>query len=643
MSTYSELYSLQFLNLAGKVCRLLIEAEDREASMGTTNTLTGQHSPIQITYDTASDDIFAPVNGSRAVLKLVATSNFQFRNLYTMDAHLFRVSQYITDGSETLYWRGFINQQQFSSVYNQAPNLSTIVASDQLGRLKTIDWDREDPETELSALGAILDETGLDFDLYEAINIYESHYDSGSADSPLSQTYINPKVFKGKTYYDALEQILTKYRAIIKQDRGTWVIYRPEDCGAAYVRRYYTFASGVFTYSSYGTYNPVVDTTPANTPFSSIVRISNESPNLTISPAWKKYNITQNYGKIENLLENGDFSEWSGSSPDIWKKQGTLTQYYQEDEGIVVKSEDDSAGPPGGSFYQDIFNISSPRFHFNLEWEVSVEAGSVIYVWVYVVGWLEGLGAPRYANFEERVWAISGGGFYREYDNSEGSEILTVSDSIDWYDSGVSIKVFDKLTVDLYTPTGDNSNNYVKWKNVAINIMHQTGTNNSIDYAESLEHDVEIDPNNIKEGTSYEIMLNDLIPLLPHYVAESVYYGGMWRDSDLKLPTEDWISPQGSGPLIDLFKASVSWHYLHPTEILKVTIYSELLYSSSVIREVSAGTNRLYMIKKATWDVRYCKWVIEAYETGQKFDALEDSSGELVDEHGDVLHDLVID
>jgi len=606
--TYGTIYRLTFFDLFGQSCQLDLE---QRWYTGTVNDLTCEHSPIQITFDTPSiDNIFDPINGSRAIIKVVATSDFEFMSWFTSDVRKYRVSLYI---ETVLQWRGFLQPHQGSSAYKIAPTINTFVAMDQLGYLKTLIWDRENVETELSALGAILNKTGLGLNMYEALNVYEDNHASTAADSPLDQTYFNSKRFDGLTYYDALQQLLFKYKATIRQNLGYWEITRPEDVGTAYTRRLFTFSAGIFTYNSNASHNPVVSTTSTNTTRALLVRVSNESPNIDVAPAWNRYKLIQKFDKIENIFENGDFTEWNGNNPTEWERWNEASMTYIRDgDGVRIQS---GAGY-NAAFRQKVY-LNNQSFRFKAEWDVFVEKGKVLKVYVEINRHVPGQPTSLNWDFDMNAWTYNNARFIGTYDNSSGDAGLWQSDSFEFTTLFSFFTQTDYIEIILYKPveylTGGTMN-YVRWKYAGA----MCGITSSlydyfVDYFKDYSYEIDLDTNNTKDGGDVEMMLNDVIP---GTFMGKVYYGGLWLDAAQLFPTQNWTDSSGSGPLVKLLMNGLSWAHLKPAEILKVSIYSKLVNSTSVIQEINYD-NMLFMIKRAVWDVRYGRWTIEGYKIGQ--------------------------
>ena len=123
--SYGVIYRLTFENLFSESCQLNIEERDEAENI---TNLICKHSPIAITFDTPSNDILAPVNGSRALLRLISETTFQFRDLYTSDSRKYRVTLRI---EYEIRWQGFIQPSQYMSRYKIAPNINEFVAMDQ--------------------------------------------------------------------------------------------------------------------------------------------------------------------------------------------------------------------------------------------------------------------------------------------------------------------------------------------------------------------------------------------------------------------------------------------------------------------------------------------------------------------------------
>lgn len=621
-------YELTTTNLIGQTVKFQIE---EDGGSGAT-ALTAQHEALQVTFDTPADDIFAPINGSRLVVRLMGLTNFVFRPLYTSNPLKYRGTLRI-DGD--VIWRGFMVPEQGRYEYQQAPNRYVFVFTDRLGYLKSVKWDRADEpvETELAMLGAILQQTGQEFGMYEAINVYDDAHNNDPEDSPLAQTYVDPSRFEGKTYYDALYHLLRKYNAVIKQWERRWEIIRPQDCNDPYTRRYYSYSGGIFTYSDVEEdYDPVVDTTSANPVggMADLVRVAADNPYIETSPAWRRYNLKRDLGLRDSVFENGEFTLHNDNDTNMgvahWYNSENTTDVHLVDDGILVHSDGSSGwghGENTGYIYQRInavglYKIWHKRVKFRVEWDVYVAEGESMHLMIDVLREDPATGQVWYGGRDGRSWSLIQLGHHEGYDHVE--EDLFESGTFEWFDEGDYWKSSEWMEVRLWHPSGGDTESYVRWKRVVVEFMDSSDEEEAISYTDIVEEEVIVQDNALKDGGTVQLWLSDL-PTLTHPIVYGldtgwVYRGGLWNDLEQSDQTTNWTSPQGEGTLADLVKAGLAWFYTNQTEILRASIYTTKLKSTSVIKEINYE-NRLFLIKRVVWDVRYCRWMVTAYNIGQ--------------------------
>jgi len=623
-------YKLTWDDLFGQAGELLLQKKDYD---GEVTNITGSGNPVAPTFDTPSDFKLDPINGSFITINLWAVTRFQFLDLRTLNNREYRV---IYNLDTSLYWKGFILPDQYQEEYKDAPNFNSFIAADQLGFLKAIAWDRTSVETEMTTLGAILEKTDLDLDLYEGINVYEDNHDSTTADSPLNQTYINTKVFADYTYYDALKAILFKYGAVIKQDRGKWVISRPIEAISYYQRRLWTYSLGVFTYSSTALYNPIVSTTSASVEKANRVVIMAGSTTFN-NPAWKKYKLTQNYGKIENALENGDFTEWNGNDPEHWIKNGVFT-HYREGDSLRVYGMPDRLSE---RFFQRIY-CDRNRASVSVQWEVYVRLGNTLNVVVRIKRQIVGQSTPLFWDFDNNAWTYGPPAPYFQlmYDGSDGAIIQSGGfDFMAWHSFNFGNTEY--LEIELWVPVGA-ATSYVRWKEVKI--LYTKGglyDYNIIEFDEETIHDIEINPDNNFDGKEHELLLSDL-PDVTGFLSgtdtKKIYKGGMWLDADQLNPTGNWTSPESSGSLVDILKDSISRMHGEPSLVISANICSKLLFSTSIIQDVY-NSDTLFMMKRSTLSAKGGMWQTEAHEIGQAGPIPLLDKGEIMYDETGILYD----
>jgi len=267
---------------------------------GYSSTITAMKasgSPASYECLSDGDDILDnPVRGTKATLRVMASSLFQYSEFYTMSDLQMRCSIYYGAG-DTLYFRGYILPCSFSEPYNDYPYEVSITAVCGLAALKNFKYEISDgvPYTgrkfESQILLDILGKINVT-SFKEIVNIYEEDMDSGTSDSPMDQEYIECSDFdpKNDTCYDVLEKIISKWNALIRQRYGVFTIYRPlEMVTTAYVR---TFTGA--TTKSGSTISTVTSIKRSSSPSADLRDINGGS--LMMLPAAKKITLNHDYG-----------------------------------------------------------------------------------------------------------------------------------------------------------------------------------------------------------------------------------------------------------------------------------------------------------------------------------------------------------
>jgi len=606
------LYGLTWNNIFKQSCELRIKLD---LYAGSSTSIKCAHSPIIVDWMTPTDYILDPINGSKATLHLIAQSNFQFADLFTNRARKYKV-EFLIESVMQGEW--FIQPDQYQAPYRAAPYSNSFIATDQLGYLKTIAWDRDTVETEMVTIGKILEKTGLELDLWEGVNVYENSMDSTAADSPFNQAYINTKVFADTNYYVALENILRKYSAIIKQEKGKWVITRPEEMQESYTRRLWTYSAGVYTYDSNESYNPVVLTTAVVSDRSALVKIGSQG-SLRINPAWKDYTLTQDLGRIENILNNGDFTEWSGGVPANWQNTGIS---YSPDWRKIIRAGNKLRIPAVSPFlsaqrWQQSKAITGDVFTFRLRIKYFVRHPGTGTMTIRFGIRLSGGVANQYYHFEEEEWKSYYVYYVREVETLSGTEevVLDIITKATKADEASTV-----LYLFLFQPEYTAARSYIDIDEVSLEAYEEESEDVLVAPEEEIVEEIELSPENNYEGIDQTLMLSDL----PTDTLEPrlKYRGGVWLDAAQTKLTGRWSNPlnpyarRNRNTLIDLLKITISRLMLNPQKVLSITIYSTLILPGTVIREVYYDNN-LFLIKRATWDPMYGSWKVEAYAIGR--------------------------
>ncbi len=627
------LYTLTWEDLFHQSCTLRIRKQNYKGS-STTVRLGGD--PVQIKYDTPSDYLLDPVNGSQLTFELYPTTTFQFQDLYTSNNREFRVEYDVAGGRE---WNGFMQQEQYQAEYKQAPYPNKFKAVDQLGFLRTLVWDHSFDTsiqyglaipTLLKILEWIFTKTDLALNIREGINVYEDAHDSSVADSPLDQTYGHGIAFEGKTYYDVLEDTLKKFQAVLKQRNGMWFIFRPTEAILGdFTTRLWTYSTlfDTFTYASNAVTNVLLPTTAASVPRATLVRIANKGSTWN-RPAWRKYTLKQDYRTVQNRMLNGDFSAWTNDNPDHWTVPGGFT--LDRKNGILhIPPLEVGQRDPATAIFQ-LINTYIRYWTYEIKYNVEVFTADAMTVYFR-------LGTTN---------------FSKTYDNTGGSEPLRQSVRLTgtvesrWVAGPPAYRLLTAAIEQPVMTEGGVIHSYIQVESVVLRPLVDAGTS-TYPYEDAYEDEKILDINRNYDGGDVELIMADA-PLSVEGFRD-VFRGALFKgfDPTFNLPidqTVNWTADGVEGTLLEHLDRIVGGFHVNPQRVLAVRIYSKLIDCATILQEVD-NDNILFMIKRARWHPKLGYWDVEAHEVGQGEPdkyllGRDDSSAEeyyLVDEHGNKI------
>lgn len=217
-----------------------IDIEDNQY-VGAVSYVTGQNEPDILTWiNEAGDNVFEPVVGVDLELNLTSLTDGYFDVLNSYDEKRFRVTYYVkVSGVYVQKWQGFLIPQNSDEQYCLTSNYPiSFMASDGLRDLENIlfsDNSGNAPQVRMSVMQAIVfctQKTGLQLQIWETVNIYESAMDHGSGDSTLSQLYFDPKVYQQddgtmESCLSVLQSLLRNLGARLSQSDGVWMVDCP--------------------------------------------------------------------------------------------------------------------------------------------------------------------------------------------------------------------------------------------------------------------------------------------------------------------------------------------------------------------------------------------------------------------------------
>lgn len=265
--SYGVKFKLDFADNLGNPRRLEILKKDYSGSV---NTLVGTANPVVLKWD-SDDDIYTPLIGSTCEINLFVTDDTQYDNWYEADEREYKVRistgdvsggqvwnltedtfaaanfEWDNQGEDLgleVYWEGFLIVDRYTEAVTVKPFPVKLVASDGLGTLSGFDApysnvildSNNDPDVTAAQTNfdnlfyyvhKILENTGLDFDIYVANNIRKSN---GAANETLLHdidVYEFGLLKDNFQRYDAkelLERILKITNSRVFQSNGRWYI-----------------------------------------------------------------------------------------------------------------------------------------------------------------------------------------------------------------------------------------------------------------------------------------------------------------------------------------------------------------------------------------------------------------------------------
>lgn len=287
--------------------------------------------PVIINYN-GGEDKFDIIRGSECVLNLYSQTNNQFTEILIGDKGEYKVEILKND---SLFWSGFVIQDNYTEPFMPAPYLISVRATDGLGDLKMLQLKNENGnlilnnltfiETILSCLRLLKNGTKL----ITNIDLYESRVDRNDLkNESLNKCYVSPFLFL-KDNQDTLKldaiikMILAPFNAYIYFKEGNYHIDRVN--AKVNVNR----IERVYDINFDGSQSPdCVATTITNTPINisstGSSRFINANQTINYSTPIKSILTDSKIINSNNLIVNNYFRIWENDLPINWETLGTF-------------------------------------------------------------------------------------------------------------------------------------------------------------------------------------------------------------------------------------------------------------------------------------------------------------------------------
>ena len=282
--------------------------------------------PIVIDYPDNGDYKLTPVNGSQCEVKIKAIGAFELSSMYTSDE-----KEWQLEISGAYKWIGFVIPDSCIEPFVSKPYDVSIRATDAVGLLKDIPFEREDLVkykgfySDKEILRLCLAKTELDLKMLIAVNTYEGTMEVNNVRSPMGQSYANTEPFLNEDgtamdCYTIMESILKRWSARLHQHNGVWQIVNIMEKSLGAVNTFQFNSSGFTDGAAYNLGN--------------FIRIGGQDRPIRpmgdslLAKAFKQSSAYYKYGYIGNILPNGNFDIWTSKPsglPDNWVTVGVVT------------------------------------------------------------------------------------------------------------------------------------------------------------------------------------------------------------------------------------------------------------------------------------------------------------------------------
>jgi len=222
-------YFFQYKNLSGEQFKCEIYQKD---FAGTTTEINGR--AIIVKGDATNH--FTPIRGTGLELKLQASKDLSFTDLYSFEENVFSVKLYRLN---IIIFQGFLKPDGLYQSYTDNEWDINLQCVDGLGLLADLAFVKSDgvPYTGkiriIDIIRNCLNRTGLKLRVNTLVDIEFYGMVTGFNVDVLASAYINTDRFRKSdketisSCQEVLESILSIFSAVLTQENGEWFIYRP--------------------------------------------------------------------------------------------------------------------------------------------------------------------------------------------------------------------------------------------------------------------------------------------------------------------------------------------------------------------------------------------------------------------------------
>lgn len=529
------------------------------------------------------------------IISIQANNNFEYIDFFQYNTQKFPVKLYKNDVQIGSY---FIVSESYSEPYVNPPYDVEIVATDGLGMLENYTFDNDGMQSYLDAIIHCLDNLELNLGFSIALDLFESN--QSSSEAMLAQTYFDGTIFNGTDCKTVIEQLLP-FGTSITQHNNKWLIRRPfEDIEKTHLQ--YTSAG---EYSATGAGENVLSLGHYG---GADVWPRGSAPYLSLEHAWQSVDVTEDYGLKTSIIENSDFTSFSGDAPtgfynnvtfDGWDNsyENTLLTYIDNVPSMVLVP---IIGTDEGDLIEarSVFNLTEPTLE-----AVSGQILSVKFDYYTISHQLS------LASLDIELYLIIKVG--SDYLDSEGEWTVTptmihFTAKTDYYKSIQNKNTFDIKGVDV--PAGDiliqffrplwNHYAFAGWaiQNLQVEILNSTQDK----FDSTAVTTLGIREESTHSGDSWTVKPADLPNIYNDYV---MYQNGRYRLSGSDyIPTLTWSNNSKTATAYtDVLQAQLINYYGDPKQTISGTYWrGSALHLNSVVKH-ALNYNRVFIADSGTW------------------------------------------
>lgn len=225
--------------------------------------------PDSLTLSIDGDKLTDPIIGSTLTFGIIDTEQIDTTQFFTPDATLYAVELY---RGGTLEWSGYLTPDSYQENLSYRDTIS-LVARDNLGRLEEFKIEEDQGLQNIEILiDSFLAEVGCPQVLnWQCDKVATEKGEGVEIDTPIRDMWVNTRLWIGKTYRDAVEDIL----------KGL-------GCQMRFAGNNNLVIVSISDFADFANQSTI---------------FINKSGHKEIIPAWRDATITQDYGLIENFFD----------------------------------------------------------------------------------------------------------------------------------------------------------------------------------------------------------------------------------------------------------------------------------------------------------------------------------------------------